>query len=84
MTSLGTVQGHVADQFVQTLAVELFADRANARFSSFAFAQLLVEVLLERYYVETRRGFFAHVLDPSSGIFHPFSIVNFIDGDFFV
>jgi len=54
--------------FIQALAVEFLADVADATFAGFPLAELLVELLLEGGYIQSRCRLAARVLNPRISI----------------
>lgn len=66
--SFCAVDGHLSDNFVKALGVEVFSDRADARFSGLALLQLLVELLLEDADVQAGGGDRTYVLEPQLSV----------------
>mmetsp|Transcript_23183 Transcript_23183/g.56398 ORF Transcript_23183/g.56398 Transcript_23183/m.56398 type:complete len:242 (-) Transcript_23183:30-755(-) len=72
-TSLRAVQGHLSDQLVKALAVELLAHRANARLACLALHQALVQRFLELNHIQARSLGVGDILDAMLPILNPLS-----------
>jgi len=66
--ALSAVDGHLPDNLVETLCVQVFPNRANARLTGLALLQLLVELLLEDAHVQSRRRDRANILEPELAV----------------
>ena len=72
-TTLSAVNGNLADELIEALREELFAERADACLASLRALKLLIEVILQVDHIDLSGGLWRNVTHPEASTFSEFS-----------